>query len=134
MLKTLLTTLVLIPLTGCAFATTKGSSHLVYISDGSKQCQQGRISLSEHLALLTQNKINVSAQFCGEFTNMSYMAVCGGPTGKLNLFKVSVADLENAQTLGFNAANDLPDSVNIKSVPCSTKSKTPNKKLKKPLF
>lgn len=119
-------------LTACATAQTETTR--VYISDGSKQCSKGSIPLNEHLALLTENKVDVARSFCGEFQGMAYMAVCGGPTGNIHVFDIELNDLANAKVLGFKETDKLRPSITIKPKQCSDSSTRPPKNKKHTLL
>lgn len=119
-------------LTACAAAQPETTK--VYISDGSKQCFAKSIPISEHLALLTNNKINANNSFCAELHGMSYMAVCGGATGKIHVFDIDISDLANAKALGFKEANKLRSTVTIQPRECPKGAKLPAEKTTTSLF
>lgn len=88
-------------LTACATQSqTQQSSATVdvYQSDLSRQCEGNGVS-PEQMKEKLQN-ITVYAMRKGQL-NMMYPSVCGGQTGKINIYTIAQKDLAQAQTLGF---------------------------------
>ncbi len=90
-------------LTACATQspTQNQSSSVieVYQSDLSRQCGGEGLSPEQMQAKL-QN-ITVYGMRKGQL-NRAYPSVCGGETGKINIYSIAKKDLAQAQKLGFN--------------------------------
>lgn len=89
-------------LTACA---TQSQTHQdsattvdVYQSDLSRQCEDNGLS-PEQMKEKLQN-ITVYAMRKGQLNRM-YPSVCGGETGKINIYTIAPKDLAQAQILGF---------------------------------
>ena len=86
-------------------ASAAGQDPHVFVvkSDNSKQCESGSgITLEAMAKELKDIKVySKSKQDDGKM----YAAVCGGKTGRLNMFEISQKDLPAAQKLGFTEKN-----------------------------
>lgn len=91
-----------IVLTACATQppTQNQSSSVieVYQSDLSRQCEGNGVS-PEQMKEKLQN-ITVYGMRKGQL-NHAYPSVCGGQTGKINIYTIAKKDLAQAQKLGF---------------------------------
>lgn len=95
--------------TGCLHETTSDSKPSVsstvniYIESGARQCFPESGKSAQQTAQLLENlQIKVLESKCAAWSNRIYPTVCGGGTGKINIHLISDADLEKAQSLGFN--------------------------------
>ena len=110
--KMILVLTAMILFTSCDQTATDPSAITVkiYKSDGSKQCEDPGISLADMQLELTDNNIAVLSANCAFMTGVSVPAVCGGVTLRINVYEINVAELEEAQKLGFASVNELSDS------------------------
>ncbi len=99
-------------LTACA-NTAPQQSTLVYINTGAIQCQTDGKTGAETAGLLTQQDIAVSNTQCGHLSNVMVLAMCGGIATNINVHKIAAADLEKAQSLGFEDVATLLQEDNL---------------------
>lgn len=78
----------------------------VYKSDGSLQCASGGVSLEDMRKQLVEKGIDVICSQEGN-TGMMYAAVCGGGTGKINIYKIHSQNLQDAENIGFRSVKEL---------------------------
>ncbi len=77
----------------------KSQKVLVYKYDGSKQCEEGKgVDLDVMAKELGSIKIYGSEK---KNDGQIRVQVCGALTGMTNAYKISMADLEKAEVLGF---------------------------------
>lgn len=88
----------------------------VYKYQGSVQCQGGGQSLSQMLGQLRKAGVKVFKSSCG-VDGLSYIAVCGAPDGKINIFSIAKNRLAKAQQLGFDLLENLADAQAVKCKP-----------------
>lgn len=83
-------------------------SVFVFKSDGSKQCGMGEVTSLETMAqefVKLEPPIKILSQVAKKDGKM-YAQVCGGPTGRINVYEISAQDLGRAQSLGFEVYRD----------------------------
>jgi hypothetical protein len=97
--------LIALVLAGCATGhcrarkNTQIASVFVYKTDGSKQCGMGEtISLEAMAEELKGIKIISQSK---KSDGKMYAMVCGGPTGKINVYEILATDLAKASSAGF---------------------------------
>ena len=98
---------------GCtAHAENKDSSLIeIYKNDGSLQCEKNSgTSVLNMKRELEEKGIKVFGSNTSQ-DGMSYMTMCGAPTGKINIYTISASDLKIVQKLGFTV---YPGIRNIK--------------------
>jgi len=80
----------------------------VYKPDGSLQCTEGSISLTEMRLELAKQGIDV---ICAQKANdgLVYLTVCGAETGNINVYLIHKVNLPDAEKLGFKSVTVLPD-------------------------
>lgn len=79
----------------------------VYKSQGSISCDSGSgISLTTMLGEFNRNGINVRSTHCAT-DGLVRAAVCGVSTGRLNVYEIDAADLNNAMGMGFRKVESL---------------------------
>jgi len=78
----------------------------VYRSDGSRQCEPGGISLEEMRETLARAGIPVLCAQTGSDGRM-HAAVCGGSTGRLNIYTIPAEYLQQAESRGFAPVSGL---------------------------
>ena len=105
LLRTALWTLAVAPIVACASAPPKAVS--VYLSLGSRQCQDGGRTLAEVQKVLQDAGIPVLASGCGS-DGMAYPAVCGAPDGRIAIIDVPESQVEAARKLGFSLLSERP--------------------------
>ncbi len=92
-------------LTGCASGhcrgkkSTEARSVFVYKADGTLQCGQGKEITTVDMAKELDG-ITIRSQNKREDGQMHIM-MCGGPSGKINVFEIAEKDLELAKNRGF---------------------------------
>lgn len=99
-----------------ANATPAATAGIVFIDDGSKQCQSITADISHFTKQLQNADVDVRGQYCGQITGTYYPAVCGAKNGKIYVFAVD--DVASAKALGFSEAAGLPDGQGIMERPC----------------
>ena len=84
-----------------------GNSLLVYKLDGTNHCEPtSGVSLIAMKHQLTNAGIDVLSMQKG-FDGREGIAVCGSPTGQINIYEISAPNLKAAQKIGFKR---LPES------------------------
>lgn len=79
----------------------------VYLSLGSRQCQEGGRTVSEVQKLLTDAGVRVLSSSCGT-DGMAYPAVCGAPDGRIAILEVPADQVEAARKAGFSLLSQRP--------------------------
>ena len=98
-------------LMGCASGHCRGvndaqsRSVYVYKADGSLQCEQGKAITPVDMAKELEG-ITVRSQSNKNDGRMHIM-MCGGPTGKINIYEIAEKDLEAALKKGFRNLSEL---------------------------
>ncbi len=93
-----------------AFATQAGTRWVTVAKyNDSVQCESAGISPKTMKKELTQANIPAKHARCGN-DGKFYTAVCGGETGRLNLFDIPARKLDAASELGFQPLSDWPDA------------------------
>ena len=105
MKKCLLVTTAFI-LTACV-NTTPLETSLVYINTGEIQCGAEGKTGAETALILTNENIDVSKTQCGHLSNVVMIAMCGAEGTSINVHEIARADLEKAQSIGFEDVNTL---------------------------
>ena len=105
LLQAALLTLAVVPAAACASAPPKPVS--VYLTLGSRQCQDGGRTLAEVQKVLSDAGVQVLAAGCGN-DGMAYPAVCGAPDGRIAIVDVPESQLEAARKLGFSLLSERP--------------------------
>ena len=80
---------------------------LVYISNGSKQCELGSTPPEVTSQILVKNGIDVISSHCGYLTGMAVAAVCGGSTLEINLHAINAQNVQDAENVGFESVSGL---------------------------
>lgn len=77
-----------------------------YKYDGSVQCEEGGIPLQEMAAELIAADVKI---LCAKkrHDGMVRIALCGEPTGNINVFEIAASDLSKAEELGFRPVTEL---------------------------
>jgi hypothetical protein len=88
-------------------AGAPGASIAVYKYAGSVQCTGGGMSLAEMNGQLADAGIKVLSSACG-FDGKLYVAVCGGPDGRIGIFEVMQTQMQAAAKIGFAPLSELP--------------------------
>lgn len=86
----------------------KEKSVEVYISNGKLQCQDNAIPINTTKSYLTNAGIGFSEQSCGVI-NAGYATVCGGGTGQIHIYSISINDINSATNIGFTELSTLED-------------------------
>lgn len=79
----------------------------VYLSLGSRQCQEGGRTLPQVRQLLSEAGVRVLSSSCGS-DGMAYPAVCGAPDGRIAILEVPAEQVEAARKLGFSLLSQRP--------------------------
>lgn len=98
----------------CTGGTTTVSGAIgavsVYKATGAVQCSGGGLTPAQMQLELTAAGIGVISAACGSDGN-AVVAMCGAPTGTINIFEVQSADVAAAQGLGYALLSSLPNAV-----------------------
>ncbi|MBU2881381.1 hypothetical protein KO525_03695 [Psychrosphaera sp. B3R10] len=108
----------LVILTGCDDSDSNYNID-VYISTGELQCQENGLSISETKGYLLDANIEVKSESCGHLTEINYAEVCGGETGNLHVFSISIADENTAENLGFTIPDNTISEDDYEKEDCS---------------
>ncbi|MFZ4649330.1 MAG: hypothetical protein ACOYLV_01350 [Rubrivivax sp.] len=92
---------------GCSVAHGTSKPVAVYMSLGSKQCQEGGRTVSDVQKTLRAAGIQVLAATCGS-DGFAYPAVCGAPDGRIAIVDVPAEQASAAVKLGFRLLSDRP--------------------------
>lgn len=87
--------------------TAQSGYELVYISKGAIQCESKGLSLEETAAKLEKSGVEVSKSHCGVLTDVMFAAMCGSPTGDINLHLIPADTIANAESAGFKKVAEL---------------------------
>ncbi|MEN9416452.1 MAG: hypothetical protein RI988_72 [Pseudomonadota bacterium] len=79
----------------------------VYLSLGSRQCQDGGRTLAQVRQLLADAGVRVLSSGCGT-DGMAYPAVCGAPDGRIVILEVPAEQVEAARKAGFALLSERP--------------------------
>jgi hypothetical protein len=79
----------------------------VFKSSESLQCTGGGLSLATMEGQLSAAGVTVSAKSCGNDGRV-YAAVCGAPDGRIGIFDIPQAKLQEAAAAGFAPLSSLP--------------------------
>ena len=98
-------------LAGCNDSDSKSKSinTEIFKYSGLMQCEpETRIPVDEMVLELTGAGIDV---LCADTAHdgFAYPAVCGAPSGEINLYVIRTANLQDAEVLGFASVDVLPD-------------------------
>ena len=84
----------------------------VYKYQGSRQCENGGVTLAEMQTQLQMTGVNVLSGSCG-VDGMVYPAFCGGADGKINIFSIPSQNAPQAQAQGFTLLTQLPNAQRV---------------------
>ena len=111
-MKKILIALALPILLSACVMTENEETTLVYINDGSMQCEESGKSGLETAEILQASNITVQSTQCGSLSNRAVVAMCGGPATNINVHEIKSTDLEKAQSLGFEDVATLKQKNN----------------------
>lgn len=108
-------------LQGCQDGDT--SHAVVYISDGSKQCETQSLAPAQTAQTLINAGIDVTKSECGRITGMSVITACGASTLQINLHTIHEANIPDAEDLGFSSVRALTSQTGVgyEVVDCDTR-------------
>lgn len=110
LLRAALLMLAVVPVAACASAPPKAVS--VYLTLGSRQCQEGGRTVSDVQKMLREAGIQVLASSCGT-DGMMYPAVCGAPDGRIAIIDVPEGQVEAARKLGLSLLSERPHAQRV---------------------
>lgn len=113
-LKMAAVAMAMVLMAGCSGSDSEKPTIKVFQSDASLQCESAGISLEDMRKVLDAANVPVHCAQKGH-TGRMYMALCGSPTGNINIYTIPEAQLEQAQRLGFAAVSTLVD---YQDMPC----------------
>lgn len=93
---------------GCSAANEPQARLKVFKPDLAAQCESSGISLAEMQGELSGSNITVHCAQKGH-NGMMQMAVCGAPTGGINIYTIDENKLPQAQALGFAPVSSLSE-------------------------
>ena len=103
--------LVSLILIGCNHESDGGnlseSQEIVYINDGTVQCESEGLSEIETAQQLIDNGIDVISSMCGFLSGIAVAAQCGLGDVNINLHIVNIQNVADAQELGFEPVSSL---------------------------
>mgnify|MGYP001610126743 CR=1 FL=1 len=114
--------MLLITIAGCGSSNGDTSSppvnpieqlELVYISNGSIQCEFDGYTPSETAQTLIDNGIDVLESHCGFIAGISVSAQCGLGNVDINLHSINPQNLSDAEELGFKSVSELSEGYEI---------------------
>lgn len=97
-------------LASCKHNESSSTYVKVYKSDGSTQCNNDGTPPDVMISELTNAGIDVVCSETGS-DGLIRPAVCGGSTGKLNVYKIYKVNLVDAQKLGFEPLSNLDNYI-----------------------
>ncbi len=80
---------------------------LVYINNGSIQCESGGSAPTVTAQTLIEHDIEVTLSQCGTLTGLAVTAQCGAGNININVHTIDHADLADARKLGFKPVATL---------------------------
>ena len=83
---------------------------LVYADRGAKQCESDGVSIDASAQKLINAGIDVLRSTCGFKTGVEFPAVCGGETADILVHEIRVANIPDAEPLGFQEISTLVDA------------------------
>jgi len=86
---------------------------LVYISNGSKQCESKGMTPEVSAQILMDKNIDVISSHCGFITGMAVIALCGAGTLEINLHVINLADVSVAEEEGFDPVSKLSEQEGV---------------------
>jgi len=78
-----------------------GDHVLVYINNGSIQCESKGLAPAVTAQTLVEHDINVTLSQCGTLSGLAVPAQCGTGNININVHTIDPADLADAEKLGF---------------------------------
>ncbi len=98
-------------LMGCAHKTSEttidDSLALVFINNGSIQCESQGLSQTETAQALINKGIDVVSSKCAYLTGIAAPAQCGLPGTLINLHVINAQNVPDAKDIGFKLASTL---------------------------
>lgn len=85
-------------------------NELVYINNGSIQCETQGVSADETTQQLLDVGVGVVFSYCGYLTGVGVQAQCGANEFDINLHEINSQDLAVAELLGFSPVSVLDES------------------------
>ncbi len=82
---------------------------IVYISEGSTQCNDDGINFSDSAQTLINTGIDVLATHCRFTTGLDSLAVCGAQTTSIIAHEIRNVNLKDANDLGYEDIKSLVD-------------------------
>ncbi len=86
---------------------------IVYISEGSTQCNDDGINSSDSAQTLINTGIDVLATLCGFTTGLDRLTVCGAQTNSIIAHEIRKVNLIDANNLGYEDIESLVDEDNM---------------------
>ncbi len=90
-----------------ARAEDASDHELVYINNGSIQCESGGLSPAETAQKLVNRDIMVTQSQCGTLSGLAVPAQCGAGNININIHSIDSAALVDAEALGFKSVTTL---------------------------
>ncbi len=104
--KYIFTTLLLVFMLSCSTDDTQQVK--VFKSDGSLQCGTPGVDVDVMVMELINAGIDVICSQKGS-DGSPHLAACGIETGDINIYTIDTSNLPDAEALGFESVNTLPD-------------------------
>lgn len=109
----------MIPVIACLLVSCGGDNgsvdiiegnELVYIDNGSIQCETEGVSVDETAELLMSEGIDVVFSYCGYLTGIDVLAQCGVSDLDINLHEINSQELAAAELIGFISVSALGEN------------------------
>ena len=80
---------------------------LVYKNTEAIQCESTGITVNESAQILINNGIDVTSSFCGFFTGLAVITVCGEGTQDIHLHLIHSQNTQDAINAGFELVSEI---------------------------
>ena len=88
-------------------AAAAGDHAIVYINNGSIQCESDGLAPAATAQTLMDNGIEVTLSQCGRLTGLAVAAQCGLGNININVHTINPGNLADAEALGFKSVATL---------------------------
>jgi hypothetical protein len=112
-LKSAIITLLAVSLIGCGSENDSNElpaeNVIVYIHDGSTQCNDDGIKPTDSAKTLIDTGIDVLSTFCGSTTGLAVITLCGAQTTSIIAHEIRKVNLTDANDVGYKDIESLVD-------------------------
>jgi len=111
-MKKFLTLLIVLSLSSCDSESNNENRTLVFINDGSIQCESEGLSEVETARQLKDYGVDVFQSSCGYVSNIAIAAQCGLGTNNINIHLIAENNVIDAENIGFKRISNLETNEN----------------------